>query len=98
MKNQLLLNLLFGLATLPAEAAPEGAKIEQITGLKGTLNEAEGVFKVTKARDDVKEFLTRNKLGNAARTIDQAIERMNNCITLRAKQAPILSQWLDQQK
>jgi hypothetical protein len=35
-------------------AAIDGAKIEQITGLKGTLNEAEGVFKVTSPRADVK--------------------------------------------
>lgn len=30
------------------------AKIEEITGLKGTLSETEGVFKVSQARDDVK--------------------------------------------
>lgn len=37
-----------------AEKAIDGAKIEQLTGLKGTLNEAEGVFKVTSPRSDVK--------------------------------------------
>ena len=35
-------------------AALDGAKIETATGLKGTLNEAEGVFKVTAPRNDVK--------------------------------------------
>jgi hypothetical protein len=35
-------------------AAIDGSKIEQLTGLKGALNEVEGVFKVTKSRDDVK--------------------------------------------
>jgi hypothetical protein len=35
-------------------AAIDGSKIEQITGLKGTLIEAEGVFKVTSPRADVK--------------------------------------------
>jgi hypothetical protein len=35
-------------------AAIDGAKVEQLTGLKGTLNEAEGVFKVTAPRSDVK--------------------------------------------
>jgi hypothetical protein len=34
-------------------AAPDGAKIEQITGLKGALNAAEGVFKVSAPRKDV---------------------------------------------
>jgi len=34
--------------------ALDTAKIEQVTGLKGALNEAEGVFKVTSPRTDVK--------------------------------------------
>jgi hypothetical protein len=38
---------------LQAHAALDGAKIEQITGLKATLNEAEGVFKVTSPRGDL---------------------------------------------
>jgi Domain of Unknown Function (DUF1259) len=38
---------------LQAHAALDGAKIEQITGLKATLNEAEGVFKVTAPRGDL---------------------------------------------
>jgi hypothetical protein len=39
---------------LAAHAALDGAKIEQLTGLKGTLIEAESVFKVTAPRTDVK--------------------------------------------
>ena len=35
-------------------AAIDGAKIDQITGLKGKLNEKEGVYKVTWPRSDVK--------------------------------------------
>ena len=44
------------LALVPslALAALDPAKIETSTGLKGTLNEAEGVFKVTAPRNDVK--------------------------------------------
>ncbi|CAN5554522.1 DUF1259 domain-containing protein [soil metagenome] len=34
--------------------ALDTARIEEITGLKGALNEAEGVFKVSQPRDDVK--------------------------------------------
>src|SRR5215216_3610358 len=41
-------------SALVANAALDGAKIEQLTGLKGTLNEAEGVFKVSSPRADVK--------------------------------------------
>ncbi len=37
-----------------ASAAMDGAKIEQITGLKGKLNQAENVYKISFARDDVK--------------------------------------------
>jgi hypothetical protein len=36
------------------EAALDTAKIDQITGLKGKLNEKEGVYKVTFPRNDVK--------------------------------------------
>ena len=45
----------FLVLTMSALAAPlDTAQIETGTGLKGTLNEAEGVFKVTAPRNDVK--------------------------------------------
>ncbi|MEY4487675.1 MAG: hypothetical protein RIQ79_183 [Verrucomicrobiota bacterium] len=44
----------FLILTSAAFAAFDTASIETITGLKGTLNEAEGVFKVTAPRKDVK--------------------------------------------
>ena len=52
MKLTAILPLLF----LPvlAFAAFDTAVIETTTGLKGTLNEAEGVFKVTSPRTEVK--------------------------------------------
>ncbi len=56
--------------------------------------EALGSFCTVEARDDVKAFFAAHTLGAAARTIDQTIERMNNCIALRAKQAPIMAAWL----
>src|SRR5436305_1554426 len=37
-----------------SSAALDGAKIDQITGLKGKLNEKEGVYKITWPRGDVK--------------------------------------------
>src|SRR3954466_11955299 len=52
--------LLIGIAMvlagiLPASAAGlDGAKIDQLTGLKGKLNEKEGVYRVTFPRSDVK--------------------------------------------
>ncbi len=53
MKHQSLLAVL---AIVPALsfAALDSAKIEKATGLKGKLNEAEGVFKVSAPRNDVK--------------------------------------------
>src|SRR5205814_4482532 len=41
-------------ATLTARAELDTAKIDQLTGLKGKMNQAEGVYKVTFPRDDVK--------------------------------------------
>src|SRR5215208_5968842 len=53
MKRTLPLALLALVPSL-ALAALDTAKIETSTGLKGTLNEAEGVFKVSSPRTDVK--------------------------------------------
>ncbi len=56
-----MIYLLLALATLTAltatplaTAALDTAKIDEITGLKGVLNEAERVFKVSQPRGDVK--------------------------------------------
>jgi aminopeptidase N/puromycin-sensitive aminopeptidase len=59
--------------------------------------EALGSFCTPDARDDVKSFFASHTLGAATRTLDQTIERMNNCIAIREKQAPILAQWLERQ-
>ena len=48
-----LAGAVFG-AVCAAEAALDTAKIDQLTGLKGKMNQAEGVYKVTFPRDDVK--------------------------------------------
>src|SRR6267378_8459829 len=54
MRKYLLIILIF-CATITAAlaAALDTAKIDQITGLKGKLNEKEGAYKVTFARSDV---------------------------------------------
>src|SRR5215813_4644124 len=55
MKTYLLIILIFCATTTAALAAAlDTAKIDQITGLKGKMNEKEGVYKVTFPRDDVK--------------------------------------------
>jgi hypothetical protein len=54
MKNLFLVIALCGASIDLVCAALDTAKIEQITGLKGKLNEKEGVYKVTFPRNDVK--------------------------------------------
>src|SRR4249920_3558753 len=48
-----LLATLCGVAISAETASLDTAQIEQLTGLKGSLNKEEGVFKVTVPRSDV---------------------------------------------
>src|SRR6266566_3645575 len=54
MKKLFILAAIFAATSISALAALDTAKIDQITGLKGKLNEKEGVYKVTFPRADVK--------------------------------------------
>ncbi len=45
-------------------------------------------------RDDIQTFFAAHKLPTATRTLDQTLERINNCIDLRDKQTPTLTEWL----
>jgi len=45
-------------------------------------------------RDDIKAFFAAHKLPTATRTLDQTLERIDNCIGLREKQTPTLTEWL----
>ena len=54
MKKRLLLVSLWVVSIAIASGSLETDKIDQATGLKGKLNEKEGVYKVTFPRDDVK--------------------------------------------
>src|SRR6266851_627777 len=54
MKKLLISAAIFAAAGTSALAALDTAKIDNLTGLKGKLNEKEGVYKVTFPRDDVK--------------------------------------------
>jgi Domain of Unknown Function (DUF1259) len=59
MKKFLLVCAIFCAKIDIASAALDTAKIDQITGLKGKLNEKEGVYKVTWPRSDVKVVVDR---------------------------------------
>jgi puromycin-sensitive aminopeptidase len=56
--------------------------------------QALGSFCDAGSRDDVRTFFAAHKLGNAARNVDQTIERIDNCIARREKQAPAVAEWL----
>jgi predicted kinase len=45
-------------------------------------------------RDRIMSFFAEHKLPAAARTLDQTVEQINNCIALREKQAPAVEAWL----
>src|SRR5437764_7437195 len=54
MRKLFILAATLAATNLSALAALDTAKIDNLTGLKGKLNEKEGVYKVTWPRDDVK--------------------------------------------
>jgi hypothetical protein len=54
MKRLFIFAAIFAAASVSALAALDTAKIDEITGLKGKLNDKEGVYKVTFPRSDVK--------------------------------------------
>jgi aminopeptidase N len=47
-----------------------------------------------RSRDRITAFFAEHKLPAAARTLDQTIEQINNCIVLREKQTPAVEAWL----
>ncbi len=49
-------------AAFAADAGPDPDRIEQLTGLKGTLNQKEGVFKVNFPRKDFQAIVGRTRL------------------------------------
>src|SRR5438477_7033795 len=58
MKKYLTATAILAATSLSVHAALDTAKIDQLTGLKGKMNQAEGVYKVTFAREDVKLSVT----------------------------------------
>jgi len=54
MKKLFILAATFAATTISGLAALDTAKIDELTGLKGKMNEKEGVYKVTFPRNDVK--------------------------------------------
>ena len=57
---------------------------------------ATGSFCDAGMRDQVTEFFSAHKVEAAERTYKQSIERINNCVDLKAQQEPQLASWLGQ--
>ena len=53
-----------------------------------------GSFCSAEAAAQVKQFFTRNPVPSSERTLQQSIERIENCAALVARQSPALSAWL----
>jgi len=53
-----------------------------------------GNFCDAAARDSIAAFFAEHKLPGAVRTLDQTIERINNCIELQTQQTPAVTNWL----
>jgi aminopeptidase N/puromycin-sensitive aminopeptidase len=69
-------------------------KLTIFGGDSGVVNSL-GSFCDAAARDDITAFFAAHPLPSASRTLGQAVERINNCIALREKQAPLLDEWLN---
>ena len=60
------------------------------TGLVAAL----GQFCDAQARGEIVAFFTAHKLSGAVRTLDQTVERINNCIELKQKQSAAVAGWI----
>jgi aminopeptidase N len=53
-----------------------------------------GSFSSTEAAAQVKQFFAKNPIPSSERTLQQSIERIENCAVLVARQSPALNTWL----
>ena len=65
-----------------------------ISGGDTNLIRALGAFCDARTRDEISAFFAAHKLPTAARTLEQTIEQINNCIALKDKQTPAVGSWL----
>jgi aminopeptidase N len=65
-----------------------------IFGGDTNLIRAMGSFCDAGARDRIKTFFAAHPLPAAARTLEQTLEQIDNCIMLRERQAPAVAAWL----
>jgi aminopeptidase N len=73
-------------AALEPKVAIFGGDTNLVAGL--------GTFCDAQARDDIKEFFGAHPLPGAARTLNQTLERIDNCVAIRSAQAQNVAGWL----
>jgi aminopeptidase N len=64
---------------------------------EGRVVGAVAAFCDARTRDDIRAFFTAHPLSSATRTLSESLERIDNCIALREKQTPLLTEWLSNQ-
>jgi aminopeptidase N/puromycin-sensitive aminopeptidase len=60
--------------------------------------EAAGAFCTVERRDEVAKFFRSHAAGSSQRTLHQSLDRIDECIQLRAAQEPALRSWLDRER
>ena len=68
-------------------------KLGTFQGIPGIIG-ALGNFCSRDAAAQVKQFFAKNPVPSAERTLQQAIERIENCAALVERQSPALSAWI----
>jgi aminopeptidase N len=66
-----------------------------IVGSDARIVAAAGQFCDAKSRDAIAAFFAAHPLPGAIRTLQQTIERIDNCIALREAQTPAVTAWLN---
>jgi aminopeptidase N len=65
-----------------------------IVGADTTLVQSMSGFCETRARDQIKQFFAAHPLPAAARTLEQTLERIDNCVALRSGETAAVERWL----
>ena len=65
-----------------------------IFGADANLTRSLGGFCDATSRDEIVSFFAAHPLPAAARTLNQTVERINNCIAIREKETLAVTAWL----
>lgn len=80
-------------AFVQAEWATLTQKLGTFQGIPSIIG-ALGSFCSTEAAAQVRQFFAKHPMPSAERTLEQSIERIENCAALVARQSPALTAWL----